>query len=204
MSISAKVLRIQAPIKVAGGLTKQEVTVADDTGAIKVTLWERFIGCLHDEASYELKNLTVRTFKGEKYLSVPKEGAEMREIDDIGPVAEDDLPDNTKEVTGVKIIGAVVNSYNACLACNSKVIPLNEELSKCTKCDLEQLNNSNCKVSATLYVSIGCNFCSVNAFTDVLKSIVLPGQDITSINLLIAPPFTCILEDSIITSASRP
>ena len=68
VSISAKVLSIQTPIKVAGGLTKQEVTVADDTGAIKVTLWECFIGYLHDETSYELKNLTVRTFKGEKYL----------------------------------------------------------------------------------------------------------------------------------------
>ena len=151
-----------------------------------------------------LKTSKLGHLKVRNILSVPKEGAEMREIDDIGPVAEDDLPDNTKEVTGVKMIGAVVNSYNACLACNSKVILLNEELSKCTKCDLEQLNNSNCKFSATFYVSIGCNFCSINAFTDVFKSIVWPGQDIASINLLMAPPFTCILEDSIITSASRP
>ena len=47
------------------------------------------------------------------------------------------------------------------------------------KCDLEQLNGSTgCQVSATLHISIGCNYSSVNAFTDVLKSIVLPGQDI--------------------------
>ena len=59
---------------------------------------------------------SVRTFKDEIYLSVPNESAEMCKIDDIGPIAEDDLPDNTKEVTGVKIMGAVINSYNACLA----------------------------------------------------------------------------------------
>ena len=35
---AAKVLRIQTSVKVARGLTKQEVTVADNTGAIKVTL----------------------------------------------------------------------------------------------------------------------------------------------------------------------
>lgn len=71
VSICAKVFRIQPPIKVAGGLTKQEVTVADNTGAIKVTLWENLVGCgiLQDESSYELNNLIVRTYK---YLSIRK------------------------------------------------------------------------------------------------------------------------------------
>ena len=205
VSISGKVIRVQSPVKLARGLTKQDVTLADKTGAIKVTLWQNFVGCLQDESRYELTNLNVRTYKYEKYLSVPKEGAGIHEISDIGPVAEDDLPDETTEIMGVKIVGAVVTSYNACLACNAKVVPVNQDVNKCTKCDLEQLSNStSSQASATLHLSVGCNHLTVNAFTNVLKSIVLPGQEITSVNLLMAPPFTCVVEDNIVIAASRP
>ena len=80
------------------------MTVADATGAIKVTLWEGSIGLLKEDISYELKNFTVRMYKHEKYLSIPKEGFEMKQIDDIGAVVEDDLPDDSTTVSGVKVM----------------------------------------------------------------------------------------------------
>lgn len=102
-------------------------------------------------------------------------------------------------------MGAVVTSYNACIACNGKIVSINESVSKCTKCDLEQLTNStSCQATANFHVLIGYNHLTVNAFTNVLKSIVLPGQDFTSMDLLMAPPFTCILEDNTMIAASRP
>ena len=62
MSITAKVLQVQPPTKVSGGLTKQDVTVADSTAAVKITLWQGSVGCLEEEARYNIKNFSVRVF----------------------------------------------------------------------------------------------------------------------------------------------
>ena len=60
VTVRVKVLRVQPPTDVSSVLRKQQVTVADATGAIKVTLWEGSIGLLKEDISYELKNFTVR------------------------------------------------------------------------------------------------------------------------------------------------
>ena len=136
VTIRAKVLRVQLPVDVAPGLKKQEVTVADSTGAIKITLWESNIDAVKEEM---FKNFTVRTFKHEKYLSMPKEGGEIMKIEDMGCVAPDDLPDDITTLSKVKIEGARVMAYSSCVACKSKVETTAEEsISKCTKCELDQ------------------------------------------------------------------
>ena len=111
------------PVDVSPGLKKQEITVADSTAAIKVTLWEANVDSVEEDTSYELKNFTVRIYKHDKNLSIPKEGAHIIEIVDIGTVAQDDLPDDTTTVSNVKIQGARMTSYVSCVACNSKVVP---------------------------------------------------------------------------------
>ena len=84
VTIQAKVLQVQLPVDVSPQLKKQEITVADSTAAIKVTLWEASIDSVQKDKSYKFKNFTVRTYKYEKYISMPKEGAEIIEIDDVG------------------------------------------------------------------------------------------------------------------------
>ena len=121
-------------------------------------------------------------------------------------VAQDDLPDDTTTVSNVKIQGARMTSYVSCVACNSKVVPTPEEnISKCTKCELDQLTSScTTQVSATLHISTGSQFFSLTAFNNTLEAI-LEGQEITTINLLLATPFTCSYENNIIiTAISRP
>jgi ssDNA-binding replication factor A large subunit len=75
---------------VSGGLSKQDVTIADATAAARLTLWESDVHSVREGRSYELSNLVVRSYLGDKYLSMPKEGAQIKEIDDIGDVHEDD------------------------------------------------------------------------------------------------------------------
>ena len=146
-----------------------------------------------------LKNFTVRMYKHEKYLSIPKEGSKITEIEDIGTVV-DDLPDDSTTVSNVKILGALINSYTACVACNSKVMSSTDSgISKCTKCDLEQLTVScSNQTSATLHIESGGQHFPLTAFTNILQ-IILQGQDITTINLLLAPPLTCTFDNNIIT-----
>ena len=43
--------------------------------------------------SYHLVNVVIDSFQGEKSLQFPKHGAEADEVEGIGTVAEDDVPD---------------------------------------------------------------------------------------------------------------
>ena len=47
--LSAKVLRVQDPEKVSGGIMKQDITIADVTSAARLTLWEDDIGRIHTD-----------------------------------------------------------------------------------------------------------------------------------------------------------
>ena len=62
ISCSNKVIKIDEPLKVSGGITKQDTVIADDTGAIKLTLWENDIGTIEEGKSYDFSNVIVRTY----------------------------------------------------------------------------------------------------------------------------------------------
>ena len=48
---------------------KLDCNVADDTSAIKLTLWDKNIALVQEGQVYEIVNARVRSFQGEKYLS---------------------------------------------------------------------------------------------------------------------------------------
>ena len=93
VSFKAKIIQLGDPIKVGAGLQKQDVTISDQTGAAKLTVWEKNIGLLSLDSSYEFSQFIVQTYRNEKSLSWPKEGASFAPIDDKGVIAEDDLPE---------------------------------------------------------------------------------------------------------------
>ena len=73
----------------------------------------------------------TRVFKGEKFLSTPKDNfdMDMDEIDDIGVVEE-----STTELTMDKKLRKFFNTYNGCYACAGKVLPQSDSLGDCTRC----------------------------------------------------------------------
>ena len=74
-----------------------------------------------------------------KYLSVPKEGALIMEIEDVGQVVEDDLAEDSVTVDSAEVIGVMtLDSYSACLACNSKIELSGSEMGCCSKCKMQQ------------------------------------------------------------------
>ena len=81
VSFKAKVIAMDEPVKLSGGLTKQEVTVSDSTALARLTLW--WVGHKHF-MSYHFKNMTVRSFKQEKYFSKPRHDGSFEEISNIG------------------------------------------------------------------------------------------------------------------------
>ena len=88
MCVEAKAVHVDESVKVAGGISKQDVVIADSTSVAKIMLWERDIGCVVEGKSYSFGQVVVRSYQHTKYLSVPKEGALIMEIEDVEEVME--------------------------------------------------------------------------------------------------------------------
>ena len=74
----AKVVKVYQPTTVSTGKTKQDTTLADATGTIRFTLWEKDVHSLEEGHSYRLVNVIIRSFKGTNYLSLPPDGATVQ------------------------------------------------------------------------------------------------------------------------------
>ena len=72
--------------------------IADNTGRAKVTMWEQNIDALTPDSSYSLQNFVVREYKGRKFLSMPREGAEIIPIPDVGPIDTESDSDSKREL----------------------------------------------------------------------------------------------------------
>jgi len=94
VSTEVKVLvQKREPIYVSTGKMKQDVIVADHTSTMKVNLWEDYVDFMEDK-SYSLTDFVVREYNCRQYLSMPKEGATIAPIEDIGGVEQPDDDSN--------------------------------------------------------------------------------------------------------------
>ena len=68
VSVTVKALRVDDLQQIPSGKMKQDVLVGDSTRTARLTLWEEEIGSMDDNSSYQLKGVTVRQFKGKRFL----------------------------------------------------------------------------------------------------------------------------------------
>ena len=105
-------------------LKKQECVVGDISGTIRIVLWEGQIGVLQVDCSYKIIDVTVRIYRGDKYLPASP-NCQISEIEDIGDTIEvesdEELPNAAKFVNGY--IQAVVSCehYASCVNCSAKL-----------------------------------------------------------------------------------
>ena len=190
--------------KVSGGIAKQDVTIADSTGVVKLTLWEADIGQVTEDNSYCFENMMVQSYNDCKYLSMPKDGSSITQCDDIGEVADDDhgLDDTTIEATEV---AAVINlyTYAACIACKRQN---SEKLGHCTKCStMLCLSKSTPQMSAKLVIAnnTATEFLTLLAFGTNVPDIAM-NMNVTEEQLLEVPLFTFTYNNNVIKSVVRP
>ena len=147
--------------------------VSDSTGPARLTLWEADIDTLQEFQSYVFRDMNVRSFKNDEYLTKPRDTASIEQTDDIGEVADDDLPTDSTTLSGVEVIGVQsLQSYSACVACNAKVDIVDESLGSCTKCEMFQpIRKTKQKLSARLYLQHGENYLTLSAFDDLLMTL---------------------------------
>ena len=154
--------------------------------------------------SYRLTNIIVRSYQQVKYLSMPKEGATIVQIEDIGKVADADTAENYITITTAEVVGVQrLDMYSACLACKAKVSPTSEILGSCSKCDMVQrIDRCKKQLSAKLIIADGAEYITLNAFGSNVMDIA--QQEVVTIEgLLAASPFSVTYDNNVITSIGR-
>ena len=204
VSVNVKVLHVKTKEEVKKGLVKQDCYVGDATGTAKLTLWENNVGLIVEDQCYTLSGIKVRSFKGEKYLSIPKDGFSYVPIDDIGVVQEkiDDIHIlHNVEIRAVKYFDA----YKGCLTCSGKVSPTTDTIGKCNRCEsIQRLDKCTNKITAKIEVANTADFKTLTCFTPIINDIIGSG-DATVESLLFCAPFSAeYTTAAILTKVIRP
>ena len=111
------------------------------------------MGVLAEGESYSLSGVKVRSFKGPKYLSIPKIGFQCMPIADIGTVCTTtpDI-DEVHSIDRVQVQG--VKYFDTYRACYAKVNPTTDTIGKCTRCQsIQRLDKCSEQISAKIEVA---------------------------------------------------
>ena len=113
-------------------MQKIDAIVADDTGTIKLILWEQLIDSVHTGLSYHFNNLSFRVFVDEKFVNSNK-WTTVEPMDDI-TIHMESPETKDKLLVGGQYIAIAIKS-TSCIGCN-KIQPGNneEEFVTCKNC----------------------------------------------------------------------
>jgi len=78
----------------SGERTISEVLVGDDTGRVKLTLWGRAVGSVHEGDAVEVRGAWTTAFKGNVQLNIGGERGVVKVDDSAAPKAGD-VPEST-------------------------------------------------------------------------------------------------------------
>ena len=216
VNVSIKVLDNDAPVEVKTGLVKQDLTVADETGTARLTLWQSDISSLDVGKSYKLEALSVRSYNGMKYLTPPKSGWKYDVCDDINipdDQAKLSMTEEDKRGMSNAVVDGVlhIGTKFSCIACKS-IVERSGAIGKCTKCSMSQrLDKCTSSMTAKLLVSDGEHNLVLHAFLPMIKCIaqddsiteLTNGDEILPL-LLMADKFNVLYTaDNIIYSVYR-
>ena len=134
-----KVVSVGEAVSVTGGLKKQDIVVCDSTGIGRLTLWEEMIDSLNEGTSYLLRNVIVRQYRDEEYLSMAKSGSSIVKIDDIGNVDYKPKDNSQCRVLDVTVVGVLqLDLKKICINCKGRVESMSGQLGRCSKCLMTQ------------------------------------------------------------------
>ena len=145
--------------------------VTDDTGTVKLVLWEDTIDKLHIGKCYQIQNCKIRVFDNSKFLNT-NEFTKKTEIDEIPNInlATPELQDNI--VTG-QCLGADLKCTTSSICCNKTIDETNDEADTVTypNCNMTLIKDVlQTKVVAKLLMKINEKLVNYTAFNDAIQS----------------------------------
>ena len=158
---------------------------------------------LSEGCSYKLSGLIVRTFRNQKYLSVPRDNFTITEIDDIGEVSVPAVANASNEHVTQAVVKGIKHVFRACYSCTGKVAETAEVLGDCTRCGVTQkIETCKLRLHARVDLQSEGNLITVTAFTPILEDIC-QTDDVTKAALLTSTPFNATIHLSLNVSLSH-
>lgn len=150
---------------------KTDSVVADDTGAVKLVLWEDTIDKLHIGKCYHIQNCKIRAFDDSKFLNT-NEFTKITEIDEIPNInlATPELQNNI--VTG-QCLGVDLKCTTSCICCKKNIGETNDEadIVTCPSCSMTLIKDVlQTNVVAKLLLKIDDKLVNYTAFNDAIQS----------------------------------
>lgn len=155
-------------------LRKQEALFTDNSGTIRLVLWENDIQRVKSLSIYKIFKIVVREYEKAKYLTLNK----ISRIDnsDFLITREDGDAEGLPNTEKVECPAEGVSSlrrFSSCKKCQTKLIPNGEkQLVKCAECGLAQLFHK-CQqrlIANVMFLKAG-NTISLLLFEDKLKQL---------------------------------
>lgn len=148
LSVSQQTVQVvrESPIK------RQEITVADSTAAMKLTIWEELVSKLEVDKSYKILHLSTRLFQNAKSITSTKQTtiSQIPDIINCAPAIDSDVITKEGKITQE----GLTYSY-LCDNCKSKVDFSNQKFVRCQSCKLKMTKESlHRSISGTFSVLI--------------------------------------------------
>ena len=141
---------------------KLDCNIADDTSAIKLTLWDKNIPLVLEGQVYEIVNARVRSFQGEKYLSsnfdtiITAVKSHERNMTVVPQLMENEDSFSLKSVIVNRIAGVQeIQRYAVCNSCRRRLSNLQSDVSVCDSCGLSQIKTAADQTHFSVGVFIG-------------------------------------------------
>ena len=192
-------------------LKKRDLFLSDHTAVYRCVAWESDIDVLQESNSYKITNATIRTFNGDKYLSIGQT-SEIAIIEDIGEVIDDQSPvensGRAKVITSDIVSVAKVDEYKSCYNCSSKLSHSDAPLIVCQKCNAK-MKAHRCQTQRMADITLeddSKRVYHVTIFNDILEKVRNLGKQVVGDvdiddQLLSAPPLIYTINQKDIVSS---
>lgn len=191
VTIRVVIMKVNEPQQVGSGKIKQDIIVADNTNKATVTLWQPYLNILKAQCSYQLNRLQIKTYQGKRHLSFSSAPSidEIENIEDPIEVFTSSDEESDEILSSVTISGIrVLETVYTCINCNKTIPVTDSPIATCNHCDTAQKWGKS-KQSAKLIFDIGSKRLTLRANDNELKIICSAQSEVTSQDLLYAPPF---------------
>jgi ribosomal protein L37AE/L43A len=135
--VHAKVTAIDEAVRVKEW-NKQDVTIADSSGSLKLVAWEDAVGKLNKGQSYSFTAATVKLYADETFLSLGPR-SQFVETADIGVVDNSPLSSSGQDSRTIiiSVIGVKeIRCYPCCPSCKGRVEVEENGIATCGKCHM--------------------------------------------------------------------
>lgn len=126
-------------------LRKQEGILTDNTGSIRIVLWESDIEKISSGSHYTLSTAVVREYDGDKYITLNRKSTIKEESTTVSREDQLNLQRNLRSVDCPAEGVDSVKTFLSCNRCQVKLAPIaGKNIVKCSECGLTQMK-TKCK-----------------------------------------------------------